>query len=167
MIDYRPIIRDFIQSKLSNIDVYDGALTFKQPSADDYLTYYILNEEKASFANNTSQEVNQSDSTLLDIKYTPMTIVTMSLDIRGANSFLNARNLYNSLDTISNKELLANQGVSFMGLGAISSLPQLKNTLNEEGYLFDFIFSYDNSHIEEVLISDIVTLNQQSISILT
>ena len=166
MIDFRPIILQYIKDKLNDIDVFDGALTFEQPDSD-YVTYYVLNEEKASFVNNTSQEINSGDATILDIKYTPLTIVTMSLDIRGDNSFLNARNLYNSLDIISNKELLASQGVSFMALGSISSLPQLKNTENEEGYLYDFIFSYDNSHIEEVLITDVVTLQQESISILT
>lgn len=166
MIDFRPIVVQYIKDKLSNIDVFDGALTFEQPDSD-YVTYYVLNEEKASFVNNTSQEVNDSDPTKLDTKYAPLTIVTMSLDIRGDGSFVNARTLYNSLDTISNKELLASQGVSFMGLGAISSLPQLKNTKNEEGYLYDFIFSYDNSHIEEVLIAEIVTIEQQTISILT
>jgi len=166
MIDYRPIIVQYIEDKLSNIDVSDGALTFEQPNGD-YVTFYVLNEEKASFVNNTSQEVNSGNPTFLDVKYTPTTVVTMSLDIRGENSFLNARTLYNSLDTISNKELLASQGVSFMGLGAISSLPQLKNTRNEEGYLYELIFSYDNSHTEEVLIADIVTLDQENISIST
>lgn len=167
MIDYRIPIIEYIEDVLSNIDIRDGALTYKQPATDDYLSYYILNEEKASFVNNTSQTVNQSDPTLLDEKYTPMTIVIMSLDIRGTNSFLNARNLYNSFDTISNKKLLASQGVSFMALSSISSLPQLKNTKNEEGYLFDFTFSFDNSHIEEVSIADIVTLEEKSISIST
>ena len=166
MIDYRPIIEQYIKDKLSNIDVRDGVLTYEQPSSD-YVSFYILDESKGSFANNTSQEVNQSDPTKLDIKYTPMTIVIMSLDIRGSNSFLNARSLYNSFDTISNKELLAGQGVSFMALSSISSLPQLKNTKNEEGYLFDFTFSFDNSHIEEVSIVDIVTLEEKSISIST
>jgi len=155
MIDFRIPIVDYIENVLNDIDVFDGALTFKAPD-DDYVTFYILNEEKASFINNTSLSINQSDNTKLDEKYTPLTIVTMSLDIRGANSFLNARNLYNSFDTISNKELLSNQGVSFMALGAMASLPQLKNTREEEGYLFDFIFSYDNSHIGEVTLVDVV-----------
>jgi hypothetical protein len=167
MIDYRPIIVQYIKDKLSDIQVRDGALTFEQPADANYATFYILNEEKGSFVNNTSQSINSGDTTILDIKYDPLTIVTMSLDIRGANSFLNSRNLYNSLDIISNKKLLASQGVSFMGLGAISSLPQLKNTKNEEGYLFDFVFSYDNSHVDEVLIVDVVNLKQQSVSILT
>lgn len=157
-IDYRPIIEQYIKDILNDIDVRDGSQTFKQPS-DDYLSFYILDESKGSFVNNTSQEVNQSDPTLLDEEYTPLTIVIMSLDIRGTNSFLNTRSLYNSFDTISNKELLDSQGVSFMALGAISSLPQLKNTFEEEGYIFDFTFSYDNSHISQVKIADIVSID--------
>ena len=66
MIDFRPIVIQYIKDKLSNIAVFDGALTFEQPDTD-YVTYYVLNEEKASFVNNTGKTLN-ADPTKLDIK---------------------------------------------------------------------------------------------------
>lgn len=164
-IDYRPIIRDYIIDKTSIIspNVFDGAQTFKQPNTD-YASYYILDEFKGSFVNNTSLELNQGDSTLLDETYTPLTIVTLSIDIRGANSFQNMRDLRNSFDTITNKETLFNQGVAFMSIGAVSSLPQLKNTKQEEGYLFDLVFSFDNSHVDTVPLAQVVNVDGQKIT---
>ena len=157
-IDYRPVIIQYIKDKLNNIPVFDGSQTFEQPNAD-YVTYYILDEFKGSFVNNTSLELNQADPTLLDETYTPLTIVTMSIDIRGASSFQNMRDLRNSFDTISNKETLFIQGVAFMSIGAVGSLPQLKNTKQEEGYLFDLTLSFDNSHIDTVTLAEVVNVN--------
>jgi hypothetical protein len=158
-IDYRPVIVQYIKDNTTIVDpnVKDGALTFKQPNTD-YATYYILDESKASFVNDTTLTLNQSDNTLLDQNYNPLTIVTMSIDIRGINSFANMRDLRNSFDTISNKEALKTLGVSYMGIGAVSSLPQLKNTKQEEGYLFDLTFSFDNTHVDTVPLSQVVTV---------
>jgi len=162
-IDYRPVITQYIKDKLNDINVRDGAATFKQPSGDS-VNYYILDESKGSFVNNTGLGLNQGDNTLLDETYTPLTIVIMSIDIRGKSSFQNMRVLRNSFDTITNKEILFNQGVAFMGIGAVSSLPQLKNTKQEEGYIFDLTFSFDNSHIDTVPLANVVSLDAQKIT---
>jgi len=160
MVDYRPIVRQYILDTITLDNVYDAALTFKEDQSKvNYATYYVLSENKASFVNNTSREINSGDPTLLDDSHNPLSIVTMSIDVRGDNSFSNMRDLRNSFGTISNKEILSNQGVSFMGIGDVTSLPQVKNTKNEEGYIFDLVFSFDNSYIAEVTIVDIVTLN--------
>ena len=78
-IDYRPIIIQYIEDKLPSLNgvVFNGAKTFPQPDSD-YATYYILDEFKGSFVNNTSIELKQGDNTLLDETYTPLNIVTMS-----------------------------------------------------------------------------------------
>lgn len=160
MIDYRPIIVQYIKDTITVDQVYNAALTFKENQDKvNYATYYILSEQKASFVNNVGRTVNSGNNTLLDDSHSPLTIVTMSLDIRGSDSFNNMRDLRNSFGTISNKEILSNQGVSFMGIGDVTSLPQVKNTKNEEGYIFDLVFSFDNSYIAEVTIADVVTIN--------
>jgi hypothetical protein len=160
MIDYRPVIVQYIEDRavIADGNVKDGTLSFKQPSTD-YATYYVLSENIESFVNNTSQEVNGGDPTLLDTTSTPLTVVTLELDIRGPNSFTKSRNLYKSFDTINNKKTLADQGVYFMSVGAITSLPQLKNTRNEEGYIFDLSFSFDNSFIDTDTLADVVSVD--------
>jgi hypothetical protein len=158
MIDYRPIIAQYIKDTLNITNVKDGILTFKQPSGD-YAIYYILDEDIQSLVNNTSSTVNAGDDTILDEKYDPLTVVTMQIDVRGGNSFLNSRNLNKSFDTISNKKLLSDQGVSFMNVTGVTPLPQLKNTKQEEGYIFDLTFSFDNSFIEQSLLAETATID--------
>jgi len=164
-IDYRPVIVQYIEDKTTITDgnVFDGSQTFKQPDVD-YASYYILDEFKGSFVNNTKLEANSGDDTLLDETYTPLTIATLSIDIRGEASFQNMRDLRNSFDTISNKETLFNQGVAFMSIGAVSSLPQLENTKQQEGYIFSLTFSFDNSHVDTVPLTSVVSVSGQSIT---
>lgn len=158
MIDYREVLTAYIKTKLTGIEVRDGSYTFKEPETD-YVSFYILNEEQSSYVNNTSYSDHQTDATLINDKYTPLTVVTMSLDVRGENSTVNANLLRNSFDTISNKETLSSEGVFLMSTGAMASLPQLKNTKNQQGYIFDLVFNYDNSHIDEVTIADTVAVS--------
>lgn len=153
MIDYRIPLIQFITDKttITAGKVFDGTLSFDQPSFNsNYATYYILNEEIVSIMNNTKTEVNQVDNTLVDITYTPFTIATIQIDIRGVDSFTNIRTLVKSFDTITNKKFLASQGVYVMSVSGITPLPQIKNTANEEGYLIDLTVNYDNSFIEQV-----------------
>lgn len=158
MIDYRPIITSFIKAKLSNIIVKDGMLTFDQPPGD-YAVFYILDDDINSLVNNTSSTINSGDPTILDETYDPLTVVIMQIDVRGPNSFVNSRTLNKSFDTINNKKLLSDQGVSFMNVTGVTPLPQLKNTKQEEGYIFDLTFSFDNSFIEQSLLAETVVID--------
>lgn len=160
MIDYRPIIVQYIKDKAALVEVRDASLTFKQPQGN-YGTFYILNETPGSFVNNSSAVINVGDNTLLDEKYDPLTIVDMQIDTRGPDSFTKIRDLHKSFGTINNKKILKDQGVSFMGVSGITPLPTLKNTVQEEGYIFDLTFSFDNSFIEQSIIADKITLISQ------
>lgn len=152
MIDYREELVSYIKEKLSNIDVRDAGSTFKQPSGD-YATYYIVNEEAGSFHNVVSRDVSTETTT-----YSPLTIATVRISVRGGGSFSKSKLLRNSFDTISNKENLADRGIFFMGKGALSELPTLKNTKLQKGYLFTLTFSYDNSFTDtEILSEEIIT----------
>jgi len=158
MIDYRPIIVQYIKDKTGLTNVKDGTLTFKQPNGD-YAIYYIIDEDEKSFVNNIKQEVNVGDATLIDETYDPLTTSTIQIDIRGENSFINSRNLYKSFGTINNKKILREQGVFFIMVSGISPLPQVKNTLNEEGYIFELTISFDNSFIETSTSVGLITLD--------
>ncbi len=142
-MNYRKVLIDFIKKQLNGIDVYDGAMTFKQPKVD-YVTYYVLNEDVKSVNNNTSLYFNSLDPLNLVEDYKPLTVVVVSIDIRGTASFKNTRDLLNSFDIINNKLILQSNGFSLMNVGNSSSLPILKNTRQEEGYIFELTFSYSN-----------------------
>ena len=153
MIDFREVLIPYIKSKLSNIDVRDGSSTFKQPT-DDYVTYYILSEIVASFQNETI-----TNTATEEVTYTPLTIASLRISIRGSSSYANCKTLWNGLDTITNKKGLSDLGVYFMGKGSITQLPTDKNTRRQEGYLFTITFSYDNSFTETTNLSEDITTN--------
>jgi len=123
MIDYRPILVQYMKDKANLTIVKDATLTFEQPITD-YGTYYVLNEDEHSYANNTGQTVNPGDVTRLDEEYTPITIVDIQIDIRDPNSFVNSTNLHKSFGTINNKKTLSDQDVIFMGVTRLTPLPQ-------------------------------------------
>tara|TARA_R110000823_G_scaffold238304_1_gene363653 strand:- start:1917 stop:2384 length:468 start_codon:yes stop_codon:yes gene_type:complete len=151
MIDFREVLIPYIKSKLSNIDVRDGSSTFKQPT-DNYVTYYILSEIVASFQNETITNTVTEEAT-----YTPLTIASVRISVRGSSSYVNCKTLWNGLDTITNKKSLSDSGVYFMGKGSITQLPTDKNTRLQEGYLFTLTFSYDNTFTETTNLSEDIT----------
>ena len=153
MIDFREVLIPYIKSKLSNIDVRDGSSTFKQPT-DNYVTYYILSEIVASFQNETITNIATEEAT-----YTPLTIASLRISIRGSSSYINCKTLWNGFDTITNKKSLSDLGVYFMNKGSITQLPTSKNTHLQEGYLFTFTFSYDNSFTETTTLTEDITTN--------
>ena len=151
MIDFREVLIPYIKSKLSNIDVRDGSSTFEQPT-DNYVTYYILSEIVASFQNETITNTATEEAT-----YTPLTIASLRISVRGSSSYANCKTLWNGFDTITNKQSLSDSGVYFMGKGSITQLPTDKNTRLQEGYLFTLTFSYDNSFTETTNLSEDIT----------
>lgn len=158
MIDYRPIIISFIKSKLNNIDVRDGMISFKEPQSD-YVSFYELSKSIQSFSNAVSLSDNIDDT--LTVRYAPLTIVDLQLDIRGENSFMNCNTLFNSFDTINSRDNLREQGVYFMSRSPITPLPQFKNTKVQEGYLFTLSFSYDNDFTDTELLGKDLILNEK------
>lgn len=156
MIDYRPIIISHIQAKLNNIDVRDGMITFKEPQGD-YVSFYELNKSIQSFNNDIDYQLSINDT--LTVKYAPLTIVELQLDVRGINSYTNCNLLFNSFDTIKTKEDLKDQGIFLMNKSPITPLPQVKNTKVQEGYLFTISFSYDNDFVDTELLAKNLILN--------
>lgn len=148
MIDYREVLVTYIKDKLSDIDVYNAAKSFKEPT-DNYATFYIINESVFSFLNSS---VTDSDND--EVTYNPLTVVEVRLSVRGSNSFSNCKTLWNSLDIINNKISLNESGVCFMGKSSITQLPTMKNTRNQEGYLFTITFSYDNSFTNTEILAE-------------
>ena len=162
IMDFRPIIVEYINRVLPGIAIRDGSVSFNQDGLDNYVSFYILNDNINTIANKVSSVLNVPDDKL-DVTYDPLTTAIIQLDIRGSNSYLNAKTLHLSFETDGNKQFLRDNSVAFMGRTAITPLPKVKQTLIEEGYLFDVSISYDNSLIDQVDYANVITLDNKDV----
>ena len=157
MIDYRVPLVDYCKHILgADYPVFDGAMSYMQPQ-NNYLSYYIVNEQTRSWQNEGTPVLNQSTGQF-ETEFSPMKTVSLSIDIRGKNSFFDARKLYNSFYEHDNIEYLRTNGLGFMGLDGIASLPHLKEGYNEEGYVFVLHLSFDASYITNVNVIQKITM---------
>ncbi len=142
--DYRIGLVAYIKHILGKkYHVFDGAMTFAQ-EPNNYTSYFLVNEETKSLKNYEAPVYHPVPD-----KYTqthnPLKKVDILIDVRGTNSFIDARMLSNSFYVPEHIEALADLGLGFLGVSGIASLPHLKNDYQEEGYTFTLSLTFDAS----------------------
>ncbi|MHA2023997.1 MAG: phage neck terminator protein [Candidatus Thorarchaeota archaeon] len=157
MVDYRISLVQYIKSILgSDYPVFDGAMSYLQPQ-NNYISYFIVNEEGHSWKNSEAPVYN-SVTNKFEQDHNPLKKVSISLDIRGDNSFFDSRRLYDSFFEYTNIQYMKSLGIGFMTADGISSIPHLKDSYNEEGYQFVIHITYDARYVTDVDVIEKVNL---------
>lgn len=151
MTEWRSAIHSFLESK-TDFTVINAMKQYSEPST--YVSYYALDEDTES----TTRGIRDHNATTdaLDIFYSPITLVTLQIDVRGDGSFTESKELFFGFQAWQNE--LKALGIFYRGIGSISPIPTVQNGYIKEGYQFNLFFSYDTTIVSEVQYAEEITI---------
>lgn len=165
MTDWRLAVYNFIDSKV-NADGFatiNASSNFTEPNK--YVSFYPLSDE--TMTTSIGERVYNITDDLIDVSYSPISQITLQIDIRddaqGASNqaFSKSEDLFFRLQTQEWINELKAQGIYYMGIGSKTPIPNLQNGYIKSGYQFILWIGYDTTITNQVDYVDSLTLNKE------
>lgn len=143
MIDLREALWNYLNST-TEFTVINAMVQFNEPSA--YVSFYVLNDDSLTMSNG-QREYNVTDD-LTDVTYNYLAEASIQIDVRGVNSYTEAKRLFYTFQSAQDEML--SFGIHFKEVNNLTAIPNLQNGYIKEGYQFNLMVGYNAQIIKQV-----------------
>jgi hypothetical protein len=154
MTDWRTPIYNFLNTKAgTGWPAINMMEQYTEP--EKFVGFYALSDTTETL--HLGQREYNVDDDIIDVSYSPVPLVTLQLDVRGAGAFSKASELFYGFKTWQDD--LLSVGIHYRGVGNIVPIPQVQNGYVKSGYQFNLFFAYDTTIVNTVEYIEEVALN--------
>ena len=143
MTDLREALWNYFND-ITDFTVINAMVQFNEP--ETYVSFYVLNDGNLTTSNG-DRKYNATDD-ITDVTYNYFTTASIQIDIRGVNSYTEAKRLFFTLQ--SDQDKMLGYGLSFKEANNLTAIPNVQNGYVKEGYQFNLMVGYNAQIIKQV-----------------
>ena len=143
MTDLREALWNYLNS-VTDFTVINAMVQFNEP--ETYVSFYILDDD--SLTTSRGEREYNIDEDITDVTYSYLTLVPIQIDVRGVNSYTEAKRLFFAFQSAQDE--MKGYGLQYKEVTNVTAIPNVQNGYVKEGYQFNLMVGYDAQLVKQI-----------------